>query len=168
MNILNALSRLYENAEGVLFVDDDVRLGDNFVPRFMAVVNKYNADIAAPALSKKSYWSHVITRQHERCKARRTSFIEVGPVVFIRKEFLKTLLPFPEIAKMGWGVDILWSHKAMQNNNIMLIVDSVPIEHNYRTIGSTYSTNDAENEMSTLLAEHELTMPTPKTLKIYR
>src|SRR5688572_2071310 len=77
-----ALNRLLPHAAGadlVLFVDDDVRLGPEFVPAYVAAVRAVGAALAQPALTAGSYHSHPITLERPDCWARLTTFVESGP-----------------------------------------------------------------------------------------
>ncbi len=112
MGKFQALNRLLAHARDadlVLFVDDDVRLPRGFLRNYVALQSRLGVAVAQPALSAESFHSHPITVEQKGCWARRTDFVESGPVVSMRRDFLDLVAPFPESNPMGWGLDIRWS-----------------------------------------------------------
>src|SRR5262245_30908250 len=55
---LNKLLPLCTDAELVLFVDDDVRLGPNFLPIYHRIVQALGAAVAQPALTSNSHYTY--------------------------------------------------------------------------------------------------------------
>jgi cellulose synthase/poly-beta-1,6-N-acetylglucosamine synthase-like glycosyltransferase len=78
---LNRLLPYASNADLVLFIDDDVRLGPRFISTYLSIVTTLGAAVAQPALTANSHYSHSITLQRPGCWARLTNFVESGPVV---------------------------------------------------------------------------------------
>src|SRR5258708_9017344 len=61
---LNRLLPHASDADLVLFLDDDVHLGADFLPKYLAIVRGLGVDLAQPALTPNSYYIHPITVQH--------------------------------------------------------------------------------------------------------
>jgi hypothetical protein len=165
LEVFNRLSPLYRNADMVLFVNDDVVLGPGFLSRFLPVVTEFGGDIAQPALTLNSYYSHPITRAHTGLKARQTTFVEVGPVVLMTRKALDLVLPFPVPRVMSWGVDFLWARIAREAGLRMLIVDSCPVEHSTRPVGALYCVEEAKKSMQEFMEQHRLTPPEQQVLQ---
>lgn len=140
---LNRLIPYASNADVVLFIDDDVRLGPRFIPTYLSIVMALEAAVTQPALTANSYYSHAITFQRQGCWARLTNFVESGPVVSMTREFLNLVTPFPEFSRMGWGLDVQWSAIAQANVFRMAIVDACPVEHTFRPVGAHYDRAEA-------------------------
>jgi hypothetical protein len=82
--------------------------------------------------------------------ARRTRFVEIGPVTAVRADAFPVLLPFPELA-MGWGLDAHWSSAAATAGLRLGVVDITPIRH-LRPIADSYPRAAAEEEAARFLA----------------
>lgn len=165
---LNRLLAHIPDADLVLFVDDDVRLPPGFLPNYVQLVNRLGVALAQPALTPDSYHSHPITLEHKGCLARRTDFIESGPVVSMRRDFLKLVAPFFESNPMGWGLDIRWSALAGERGLGMAVLDAHPVTHQHRPVGERYDMGTVSDTMMRYLAEHGLEWPAPRVLRAYR
>jgi predicted O-methyltransferase YrrM len=165
---LNRLLAHAPDADLVLFVDDDVRLPPGFLPNYVDLVRRLGVALAQPALMAGSYHSHLITLEQKGCWARRTDFVESGPVVSMRRDFLNLVSPFPESNPMGWGLDIRWSALAHERGLGMAILDAHPVAHAHRPVGERYDIGDVGDTMMRYLAEHGLRWPEPNVLRWYR
>jgi predicted O-methyltransferase YrrM len=165
---LNRLLPLAPDADLLLFVDDDVRLPPGFLPNYVALVRRLGVALAQPALTAESYHSHAITVEQKGCWARRTDFVEAGPVVSMRRDFLELVVPFPESNPMGWGLDIQWSALARERGLGQAILDAHPVTHAHRAVGERYDMGAASEAMTRHLAEHGLEWPEPRVLRAYR
>jgi len=164
---LNRLLPYASNADLVLFIDDDVRLGPRFISTYVSIVTTLGAAVAQPALTANSHYSHSITLQRPGCWARLTDFVESGPVVSMTREFLDLVAPFPESNRMGWGLDVQSSAIAQAHGFRMAIVDTCPVEHTFRPVGAHYDRAEAWKDMERFLAEHRLTSPGHRVLREY-
>jgi hypothetical protein len=86
-----------------------------------------------------------ITLVRPRVVARRTHFVEIGPLVAISPNGRSTVIPFPEEARMGWGLEALWGTASIQGAVTLGIVDAVTIEH-LSPIGGSYDLAAASEE----------------------
>ena len=150
---LNRLLPHVADADVVLFVDDDARLGPTFLPTYLAISEALGAAVAQPALVAGSYFNVDITLERKGHWARLTNFVEVGPVFSMRRDFLRLAAPFPETNPMGWGLDYQWSAIARSRGLRMAIVDACPVEHTFRPIGARYPLAGAIEDMERFLAE---------------
>jgi hypothetical protein len=91
-----------------------------------------------------------VTRRRPRTLARRTRFVEIGPVTALHADAFPVLLPFPEL-EMGWGLDAHWSAAAAAAGLTLGVVDATPIRH-LRPIAATYPRAAAEAEAARFLA----------------
>jgi hypothetical protein len=138
--------------EFLVVSDDDVGLPSHFLDRYLEVVRAHDLSLAQPARTHRSYVDHPIVEQLDGLTARRTRYVEVGPVFTIRRDAMPLLVPFDEEAPMGWGHDLVWPVKLEASGLRMGIVDAVPVEHSLRKPVSFYGYADADRAMERYLA----------------
>ena len=148
------LNRVLAGAEPfdwLLVVDDDVRLPERFLDRFLAVCERFELDLAQPAQSQRSHSAWRVTRRRPASLARETRFVEIGPVTGFGRRAAAELLPFPEL-RFGWGLDLHWAAVAAQRGWRLGVVDATPVRHESAVVGSTYRVEDAQSEAAAFLA----------------
>jgi hypothetical protein len=134
----------------LLIFDDDVVLPHGFLDAFLFCCERFGFVLAQPA---HKHWSNAawpVTRRRAAPVARRTRFVEIGPVTAIRRTAFDSLLPFPEL-QMGWGLDAHWSAVAEQHGWPVGIVDATPIRHT-RPVAGDYPREVALQEARRFLA----------------
>ncbi len=151
INILLARAAAGE-AEYVLVVDDDIELPENFLDDYLGYVRQYDLALAQPARTLDSFIDHPFVAQMPGLTARRTRFVEIGPLFSIRRDLFDTLLPFDEISPMGWGYDLVWPVLVEQKALRMGIVDATPVAHKLRKPVSHYDFGEAQGAMDRYLA----------------
>ena len=97
-----------DGADWLLLVDDDVALPAGFLDGFLFAAEHFGLRLAQPAHAFASHAAWPVTRRRPGLIARRTRFVEIGPVTAIHADAFGALLPFPEL-EMGWGLDAHWS-----------------------------------------------------------
>jgi GT2 family glycosyltransferase len=137
-------------ADWLLLVDDDVALPAGFLDSFLLVAERFGLRIAQPAHAFASHAAWRVTRRRPGLIARRTRFVEIGPVTAIHRDAFGALLPFPEL-EMGWGLDAHWSARAAEEGLALGIVDVTPIRH-LRPVAASYPRAQAVAEADRFLA----------------
>ncbi len=135
----------------ILIIDDDIRLPKHFLDQFLAKQEKFNFSLAQPARTPDSIISHQITKQNMNLSARQTLFVEIGPLVSIRRDAQRAILPLDEESPMGWGLDYVWSALLKEKELKMGIIDATPIAHTLRPVGKSYDSGKAMAEMKDFL-----------------
>ena len=135
----------------LLVLDDDVALPARFLDRFLVVCERFGFTLAQPAHRHRSHAAWPITRRRPGV-ARRTRFVEIGPVTAFHHDTFADLLPFPEL-HMGWGLDAHWAAVARDRAWPVGIVDATPIQHGLRRTASGYAHADAVAEARAFLAD---------------
>ena len=97
----------------LLIIDDDVELPRDFLDVFISLAEHHGFRLAQPAHAFASHAAWEVTRRRPGLTARRTRFVEIGPVTAIRADAFDALLPFPDL-QMGWGLDAHWGALAAQ------------------------------------------------------
>ena len=137
-----------------IVLDDDVVLAPRFLDRFVALCEVLELDIAQPAQTHRSHAAWRLLRRRPGAVARETDFVEIGPVTVFGRRTAAELLPFPDL-RMGWGLDAHWAARARELGWRMGVVDSLPVRHELRTVGATYTRDDAVEEGRRFLAGRE-------------
>jgi hypothetical protein len=113
--------------------DDDIETDCHSINRMFDQCAIYSVDLAAPALSKNSYYSHFITMQNENFQWRKTSFVEIM-FPCISAKFIYSVIRSLILSKSGtgFGLDFLWP--ALLSYENIMIFDNVTMRHT-RPIG---------------------------------
>jgi hypothetical protein len=146
-----ALDHLGEPAEWTVLADDDIRFVRGDVVRLRDLCEELGYDLAQPARERGTHISHDITRRARLSRARRTSWIESGPLVVIGPRYRDRILPMPPERKMGWGLEIDWFKLQLEQGAKLGIVDAMPIVH----FGEkSYDYREMNREMKAELVEY--------------
>lgn len=150
---------LWQQYDYIWLPDDDLSTDVENLNQFFQLCQEYNFDLAQPALTVNSYYSHLMLLQIKQAIYRETNFVEVMMPCFSKKAFDLCWRTFAE-NKSGWGLEYLW-YDILKNQYKIGIVDSTPIYHT-RPIGSAghgMSSNDEDNpyvEQANILKKYEL------------
>src|SRR3954470_11345288 len=104
---INTLLANEESADWTLVVDDDVCLPRDFLDCFVALAEAFEFQLVQPAQTLASHAAWPSARRVPFSVARRTNFVEIGPVTGFARAVAAELLPFPQL-RMGWGLDLHW------------------------------------------------------------
>lgn len=132
-----------ERYDYVVICDDDIWLPTDFLDEFLFLQEKYDFAVAQPARTHNSYIDHQFVEQLDGLTTRRTRFVEIGPLVSIRRDVFSVLFPFNESSSMGWGYDFVWPHVIEEMGLRMGIVDATPVDHSMREPMKNYDYDEA-------------------------
>ena len=141
-----------ERFDWTLVVDDDVRLPERFLDRFLAVCERLRLDIAQPAQTLRSHAAWEVTRRRPASLARETRFVEIGPVTAFRRAPAAELMPFPEL-RYGWGLDLHWAAVAEDRGWRRGVVDALPVRHEDAPVAASYPIEEAKAEAARFLSD---------------
>jgi glycosyltransferase involved in cell wall biosynthesis len=127
----------------VVSTDDDIVLPEDFPDLFLGVQAGVGFDLAQPARTPNSYVDHPIVIRQRGVVARRTQFVEIGPLVSFGRQIYDLVFPFDETNPMGWGFENVWAHQLRERGLSQGIVDAVPIDHSIRKPVANYEWADA-------------------------
>jgi len=139
-------------ADWIVVADDDVELPHRFLDRFLALCERLELDLAQPAQTARSHAAWRVTRRRPLSLARRTSYVEIGPITAFSARAAGELLPFPEL-RFGWGLDNHWSAVARERGWGLGVVDALPVRHEWQPVASSYRHDEAIAEARGFLAE---------------
>lgn len=159
-----------ERYDYVLICDDDVLLGPRFLDNFIAEQQSLEFALAQPARTWRSITDHAIVRRRLFVRARQTNFVEIGPVVSFRRDFLQAVYPFSLESPMGWGYDLTWPVTARELGLSIGIIDRVPVDHSLRPPGALYSSRQHLDLMTSYLSKrpHLTWAEAFRTLRTFR
>lgn len=138
--------------EFVVVCDDDIVLPEGFLDRYLELVTRHDLALAQPARTHDSYIDHWVVEQLDGLDARRTRFVEIGPLFSVRRDAMRHLLPFDEESPMGWGYDFVWPVVMEQAGLKMGIVDATPVAHSLRKPVAYYDHGEASRTMEAFLS----------------
>ena len=152
LNRLLADARL-DDYEHLVITDDDIELPPGFLDDYLDVVTRRHFHLAQPARTHRSYIDHYFVAQLVGVEARRTRFVEIGPLFSLHRDAFPLLVPFDEAAPMGWGLDFVWP-KQIENAGLTLgIVDATPITHSLRKPVAYYDYDETNTGMQQFLRD---------------
>jgi hypothetical protein len=153
--VLNKLlsNEQVDSHDFIIISDDDIFLPSDFLDKYLSIVVKHDFAIAQPARTHNSYIDHHFVEQLSGLDARRTRYIENGPLFSVRRDVYPLIFPFNESTYMGWGYDFVWPLLIEKVNKRMGIVDATPVEHSMRKPATHYSYNKAKNTMEQYLSK---------------
>lgn len=128
--LLNALVGADELGafDWAVVIDDDVELPDGSLGRLLSIAERAGFDLVQPAHTELSHRTFPITVRRPLAVARRTSFVEIGPVFAVRRPWLRRVLPFPPDHDMGWGLELEW-FDLTQEGACLGVVDAMAVRH---------------------------------------
>jgi hypothetical protein len=115
--------------------DDDLLCEPDQVSRMFAICDELQLDLAQPALTRDSYFTHLATLQHSEFQLRFTNFVEIMAPV-LSASMLQRILPTLEGSISGYGLDNLWPR--MTQLGKVAIIDETPVKHTRPVGGPNY------------------------------
>lgn len=133
--------------------DDDLELQTFSFRQFIEIMQRNGLELAQPALTHTSYFSHKITLQTNQKVGRFTTFVEVMAPVFTREAWSRFWGMISETDNYwGWGYDLLARSRCHYKR--MGIVDSQTVRHTRPVRSQNFG---AEEEMISFLKRHRRT-----------
>jgi hypothetical protein len=140
-----------DQAGWVLVIDDDVELPHGFLDRLLFLAERFELQLAQPALRRTSHAAWAVCRRERWSVLRRTRLVEIGPLILFHRSVISDLLPFPPL-RMGWGLDLHWGGLARERGWRLGVVDAVPIRHEARVTAVDYDRRSAVEELRRFLS----------------
>jgi hypothetical protein len=121
----------------VVVSDDDFAVVQGSLAGALAVAERAGLDLVQPSHVPRSFHTFPITTRRALSMARRTTFVESGPVFAARQPWASRILPYPKEFEMGFGIELEWLDRANEGARLG-IVDAVAVRH-LRPVGKTYA-----------------------------
>ncbi len=139
----------------IIICDDDIKLPKGFLDSYLYIQHQLNFSIAQPARTNLSHISHGITRRRFWLIARKTLFVEIGPLVSFHQDIFKHIFPFDASNAMGWGLDYVWPVIVESLHKSMGIIDATPVDHSLRETAKSYSLEKAYKDLDVYQSHHQ-------------
>lgn len=154
--VLNRLlaSHGWKDFDYVLFCDDDIVVPKGFLDAFLGYQLHCDFALAQPARTRTSTADRKFVRAMKGVRARRTRFVEIGPLFSVRADLARLILPFDESSPMGWGYDFVWPVIAETAGLRLGVVDATPVDHSLRGQAAAYSSAEASRAMAEYLGRN--------------
>jgi glycosyltransferase involved in cell wall biosynthesis len=143
-----------DESEYIVVMDDDVVVPEGFLDCVLALQHELEFVVAQPARTSNSYIDHPITEKQRGVLARRTQFVEIGPVFSVHRSAFDFVFPFDLTSPMGWGYENVWAYEVGRRGLKMGILDAVPVDHSLRRPVAHYSWHDANRQRDRYLARN--------------
>lgn len=109
-------------------VDDDIEADSATVTALFDYVRAHGFELAQPALTTDSYYSHRITLACPGFRHRHTNLVEIMAPILARG-MLHQVLPIIQETRSGFGLDWLWQRFVTNPHKQIAIIDSLPVRH---------------------------------------
>jgi Protein of unknown function (DUF707) len=116
--------------------DDDLLCVPEDVSRMFSICDDLQLELAQPALTRDSYFTHVITLQHTEFQVRFTNFVEIMAPV-LSADMLARVYPTLAGQVSGYGLDPLWARYSQLGK--VAIIDDTPVKHTRPVGGPNYA-----------------------------
>ena len=141
-----------EDFDFIVACDDDIYLPRGFLPAHIAYQQKFDFAVAQPSRAWHSHFDHSFVLRRPWLQARQTRFVECGPLVSLRRDAARLLLPFDQQDEM-WGIDLVWAEVIERHALRMGIVDALSVDHSLRPQASTYDKTEQQAAMKRYLSK---------------
>jgi hypothetical protein len=118
--------------------DDDLLCDPAAISRMFMICSELKLDLAQPALTSDSYYTHLVTLEHKAFQLRFTNFVEIMAPIF-SAAFLARIVPTLAGNLSGWGLDALWPR--MSRLGRVAIIDATPVKHTRPVCKGNYPAN---------------------------
>lgn len=133
-DVIEAMGSQVFEYDAIWFPDDDIRTDAYNISRMFTLFAEQEFELAQPALTKDSYYSHFVTLENLDFLWRYTQFVEVMVPIFLKQTLERCWNTF-DTNQTGWGLDLLWPKILGRNDRNMAIIDETPVTHT-RPVGS--------------------------------
>jgi hypothetical protein len=116
--------------------DDDLLCDPDQVSRMFSISDDLQLELAQPALTRDSYFTHVITLQHPEFQVRFTNFVEIMAPL-LSTDMLARIFHTMAGNISGYGLDSLWPRFTKMGR--VAILDDTPVKHTRPVGGPNYA-----------------------------
>jgi hypothetical protein len=153
-HIWNTLIPLCEDADLVLFTDDDLEFPPGFLSRYLELVRGYGVDMSAPALTQDSSFTLIESIARDGLSARRVDWVD-QMILGVSGRLVREAFPVPEwLGSTSWGVEHFFREPLTRHGWTCAIFDELQVKHTFRPIAASYSQLGAFATQLTVFFRH--------------
>jgi len=124
---------LLDRYEHVWLPDDDIAASSGQIDAVFNAMRRYDLDVAQPALTHDSYFSHFAFLACPGFTLRYTNFVEIMAPC-LKTSLLRSVLEDFRASMSGFGMDYIWCRLREDGRYRAAILDSIAVRHT-RPIG---------------------------------
>jgi hypothetical protein len=109
-------------------MDDDIETTQEQVDALFLYVRSHNFELAQPALTLDSYYSHRLTLRCPGFSHRHANLIEIMAPILSRR-VLEQVMPLFATTRSGFGLDWHWQRVVDDPEHAIAIIDAQPVGH---------------------------------------
>ncbi|MGB7759053.1 MAG: DUF707 domain-containing protein [Bryobacteraceae bacterium] len=159
--LVHTHGELVRKYDYVWVTEDDLACTCRDIDRFFDICREERLDLAQPALTQDSYFSHTITLESPCFRLRYTSFVENMAPCFSAGAFVK-VTPTLKDSLCGYGLEEVWVMLLGEEGKVA-IVDEIQMRHTrpigggqlYKALGALGKTG--WDEMDSVFAKYGIT-----------
>jgi hypothetical protein len=137
-DLLEAHPMFLADYDYVWLPDDDLLATKQSINLLFALCKQYRLEVAQPALTWNSFYSHITTLRNPWTLIRFTNYVEVMAPCFATGMLAKAL-PLFKSTLSGWGLDFVWPKLASHPDTGIAIIDAVTVCHTRPVGGPNYN-----------------------------
>ena len=115
--------------------DDDLLAVPEQVSRMFTICDELQLELAQPALTRDSHFTHLVTLQHSEFQLRFTNFVEIMAPV-LSSDMLARVFHTLAGQVSGYGLDGLWPR--FSHLGKVAVIDETPVKHTRPVGGPNY------------------------------
>jgi hypothetical protein len=119
-----------------VITDDDIEFAIGDLATLLRICDRGQFAVAQPAQVRGSLISFRFVLGRTPAVARSIKLVECGPLVVVSPGFRDRILPMPEAAGMGWGMEYQWL-AARRPTERFGVIDAVRLRH-HGLVGADY------------------------------
>jgi hypothetical protein len=132
--VIEMMGEKIRDYDAIWLPDDDILTDAKNINEMFTVFLEQGFELAQPALTSDSYYSHNVTVQHPDYLWRYSKFVEIMAPIFSKYALEQCVATF-NLCQSGWGLDLLWPKILCYPYKKIAFIDSTPVKHT-RPIGS--------------------------------
>jgi hypothetical protein len=156
------------DVEWLVVLDDDAVVVRGSIRLLLNVASRSGFVLCQPSHDRTSFFTYGITLRRPASIARLTTFVDIGPLVAIRRSHEEQLGRLGADPGMGWGLSAAWTDLARQGQRLG-IVDVVSVRH-LRPPGSGYALEEPTERLRGMLRDRGVGSPLDlqRTISVWR
>ena len=143
---LFADGELLSRYEYIWLPDDDIAARKKDINATFEMMRQHNLEVAQPALTRDSYFTHFLCMQCPGFTLRYSNFVEIM-VPCVSARLLSQALEDFRLSESGFGMDFIWTRLSENPRYKAAILDAVSVRHT-RPVGKVLRSLMAERGQS--------------------
>lgn len=153
-HIWNTLAPLCQDADLILFTDDDLIFPPAFLERYLQLIRRYGVDMSAPALTQDSSYTLIESIACDGLSARRMDWVD-QMIIGASGRLVREAFPVPEwLGSSSWGVEHFFRAPLEKNGWRCAVFDELQVAHTFRPVGASYNMLGAFQTQLTVFFRH--------------